>query len=472
MGLTNNIQDSTTKFVSIDDFFKRDILLFIPEYQRTYSWKNNNIEDFNYAINQLLFEQFNSKSREKKQFFGTIMLSSDIKKQEYEVVDGQQRLTTFFILIKVLIDLLQNELNSTKKPAQDSSSIINSANSLIFDLNKYAYHVENYDYFNYDQKKILKIKFTNQKDTDDFNNFFKDIEKNKKVSYFKKKITKNYNLIKESVTNFIQDEMDNKKTLLERITSATHCIINNVYFLELNLKDTSNAFAIFDSMNSTGLPLSPFDLVNGFITTKLENEKSNLKEIWIERMKFWRDNEVKLDDYVFWWLNSKKEDVPKVNVYKSVKKIVSIDKIENVASEIIQNFEYLYDFFNKNNFLFLSNYIKLLNRKKIMPVFLALKSKNYKDEKILDIMIKLVKYSTIEYNFFGTSPGSFQYKIRSIIDLINESEENSVTFDSIKTLPKIIDDFNTYKEKDIFEKLSQNKINDDQLMKCIFYMKI
>ena len=115
MGLTNNIQDSTTKFVSIDDFFKRDILLFIPEYQRTYSWKNNNIEDFNYAINELLFEQFNSKSREKKQFFGTIMLSSDIKKQEYEVVDGQQRLTTFFILIKVLIDLLQNELNSKKK---------------------------------------------------------------------------------------------------------------------------------------------------------------------------------------------------------------------------------------------------------------------------------------------------------------------------------------------------------------------
>ena len=114
MGLTNNIQDSTTKFVSIDDFFKRDILLFIPEYQRTYSWKNNNIEDFNYAINELLFEQFNSKSREKKQFFGTIMLSSDIKKQEYEVVDGQQRLTTFFILIKVLIDLLQNELNSKK----------------------------------------------------------------------------------------------------------------------------------------------------------------------------------------------------------------------------------------------------------------------------------------------------------------------------------------------------------------------
>lgn len=70
----------------------------IPDYQRGYSWQDKQIEDF--------WEDITSAIEKKvKHYFGTVYLKFNCKyynKKYYDVIDGQQRLTTLFVLLKIL----------------------------------------------------------------------------------------------------------------------------------------------------------------------------------------------------------------------------------------------------------------------------------------------------------------------------------------------------------------------------------
>lgn len=69
----------------------------IPVYQRPYSWEENNIDDFL----QTIMDGFNNNSEMK--FFGTMQFNvNGNEEKEYEIVDGQQRLTTIILFAHVL----------------------------------------------------------------------------------------------------------------------------------------------------------------------------------------------------------------------------------------------------------------------------------------------------------------------------------------------------------------------------------
>jgi hypothetical protein len=72
----------------------------IPVYQRAYSWEN---EQLNVFINDLK-EQIRG---DNNYFLGNILLETIKKDIEYEVIDGQQRLTTLMIFFRAIIDVLK-----------------------------------------------------------------------------------------------------------------------------------------------------------------------------------------------------------------------------------------------------------------------------------------------------------------------------------------------------------------------------
>ena len=73
-----------------------NINLVIPEYQRPYKWTAKN-------VNQLLDDIIQAKSENKEVYrVGTLILHKDRNRGEYNVVDGQQRITTFALLLKAL----------------------------------------------------------------------------------------------------------------------------------------------------------------------------------------------------------------------------------------------------------------------------------------------------------------------------------------------------------------------------------
>ena len=81
-----------------DDHPLKDIKLVIPNYQRPYKWTAKN------AI-QLLDDIIEAKNDNKEVYrVGTLILHYDKEKNIYNIVDGQQRVTTFSLLLLALLE--------------------------------------------------------------------------------------------------------------------------------------------------------------------------------------------------------------------------------------------------------------------------------------------------------------------------------------------------------------------------------
>ena len=94
MATGGNVQSIKALFADVEQFD-------IPDFQRNYAWENKEIDDF--------LTDVNSATRLGKQhFIGALILLSksapDDRKKCYEVIDGQQRLTTLFMYLAVLRD--------------------------------------------------------------------------------------------------------------------------------------------------------------------------------------------------------------------------------------------------------------------------------------------------------------------------------------------------------------------------------
>jgi uncharacterized protein with ParB-like and HNH nuclease domain len=72
----------------------------IPEYQRPFSWDSDNFED--------LIDDITGASKDQDYFLGTIVLHNREDLGLYDIVDGQQRLTSVMILLACLRDLIDD----------------------------------------------------------------------------------------------------------------------------------------------------------------------------------------------------------------------------------------------------------------------------------------------------------------------------------------------------------------------------
>ena len=101
-----------TKLVS--EFFESPRKRYkIPNYQRAYSWEQPNWQTFLDDIREQL-------GGENSYFFGNVMLETVKVGKEYEIIDGQQRLTTLVIFMRALINILRAHADNEKNFGNDA----------------------------------------------------------------------------------------------------------------------------------------------------------------------------------------------------------------------------------------------------------------------------------------------------------------------------------------------------------------
>lgn len=98
------------KLKKIGDYLKldEDTVFTIPEYQRAYSWSIDNCDKLWQDIND--FVDSDSKDR---YFFGTIIINCQDDDTKYGLIDGQQRTTTFLLLLKALLVRINTAIERT-----------------------------------------------------------------------------------------------------------------------------------------------------------------------------------------------------------------------------------------------------------------------------------------------------------------------------------------------------------------------
>ncbi|WRD08471.1 DUF262 domain-containing protein [Helicobacter pylori] len=219
---------------------KEEFYYQIPIYQRPYQWTEENCE----KLLDDLFEDY-EEDRESDYFCGSLVLvksDPNSKTETYDIVDGQQRLSTFILLAKVLADLYNDCLDPKNlehlqegwkdRHTERKRLSFNTIGSNAED--DFAYALEHFNDSQASKNKIIE------------NNYLKNAICLK--NYLEKKEIKNIN-------NFID---------------WLYC---NVVFVTITCPDADKALRIFNVLNARGLPLHAIDIFKVELLKKLANKK-------------------------------------------------------------------------------------------------------------------------------------------------------------------------------------------------------
>jgi len=232
-------------------FGDSDAFYQMPIYQRPYAWDKERVEQLWYDILDAYKNNSEDEKNDKNYFLGSIVVVKN--SHAFEVVDGQQRLTTLTILFCVLRDL---ELNIDKK-----NVIHNSIKDLVEGKErlKLTTHLNNQAFF---EETILK--------KIDFSTSRKELYQNRFLQtafYFKDLIEKANDPNSE---DYIQD-----------FNAFIDYLFNRTTMIKVVCFDEGFAIKLFTVLNDRGLDLSPADIIKAYLLQYLdENKRANFIEVW------------------------------------------------------------------------------------------------------------------------------------------------------------------------------------------------
>ncbi len=223
----------------------------IPIYQRPYQWTEENCE-------KLLDDLLSSYEcyKESDYFCGSLVLiaidtDSKTNATTYDIVDGQQRLSTFILLAKVLATLYDKVLNKTSREF----------------LEKSLGDTEG------EKRKRLIFNTIGLNAKDDFQDvlkFFDDLDASKGKNSKSNDPSKGKNrYLKNAIClkNYLE------KNEIEDINAFIRWLYFKVNFITITCSDTDMALRIFNVLNARGLPLHAIDVFKVELLKKLTEEK-------------------------------------------------------------------------------------------------------------------------------------------------------------------------------------------------------
>lgn len=225
----------------------------IPEYQRPYAWSAEQIET--------LFEdlaEYTELDKESTYFLGTIVSYTN-DNGEQEIIDGQQRITSLFLLLRAFYAKLVSMVETPE--AKNFKSQIESA---LWEQDELTAAV---DY----QKILITSRVMGDEGNDSFANI---LTTGKAKSEAKDNYSRNYNLFIEMVEKYatVQPEM---------FYYFIRNLLNKAILLPITADSQDTALTIFSTLNDRGLALSDADIFKAKMYNHLShNEKHDFIDKW------------------------------------------------------------------------------------------------------------------------------------------------------------------------------------------------
>ena len=228
----------------------RNYYYTVPDYQREYIWEQSNVN----LLLADIYDEFISDPN-SEYFIGSVVVNR-LGDGNYEVIDGQQRLTTLFLglcVFKKFFKEMPDYLNSVQSlllsggTVNERGEIINKSHLIL----------------QYEDSTDLLDKIVEEKDI---------------------RITMNGSSAKiknayDEIRNFLNTNFTDKKEIAKFYGYYT----NKVNFIQIETPNINDALKTFETINERGIGLNPMDLLKNLIFRQLDRDK--FKEINLEWKK-------------------------------------------------------------------------------------------------------------------------------------------------------------------------------------------
>ena len=348
---------SETNFQTLIEGAKQYV---VPLFQRPYSWQKKQWQELLADLNDL----YDNEST-NTHFIGSIVTMPTLLKPEnvtpYLLIDGQQRLTTIFILLILLRDLARAEGKRLGDKIHDTLL-----------TNQYVDDLEHF--------KLLPT----QQDRDAFLGL---IKQSKELSH-SSAIVECYMFFKQHI----------RKLDLEKLNQV---ITNRLAVVSIILESDDNPYIVFESLNAKGLSLTQADLIRNYFFMKIDLNQQEMiyHDYWLPMQEALGES---LTDFMRHYLASDGVIVKKDEVYLVLKQ--KVDKHKDAFAELnrIKQFSDYYEKIinpEKENNLEIRDAITRIKCLKITVLYPFLLNcyhsyveENLSTNKFLDILATLENY--------------------------------------------------------------------------------
>lgn len=270
--------------LSLQKLFNETIFR-IPDYQRGYSWSNQQLEEFWSDLTSLLpfQEHYTGMISLKKIEPNSIINSADKWNEEkwlvnsgfnvYEIVDGQQRLTTLIILINEIVSYCKEknieELNSTLLSEIVEKYLYKTKPNNIIRTYKFGYEEDNPSY------KYFRHVILGEPNNGTIEETFYTLNLYNAKKFFKNRIE-----------NYV--EQYGVQKLEEIYRKITLQLKFNLY----DIKDDFNVYVAFETMNNRGKRLSYLELLKNrliYLSTLFDNSEDEKNQVRVDINDTWRE---------------------------------------------------------------------------------------------------------------------------------------------------------------------------------------
>lgn len=287
----------------------------IPTYQRNYVWESKQIKQLLNDIKKLIKTEKNEKNYH---YIGSIVYintSSVGMYYEKTIIDGQQRLTTIFLILQTLKIIASSKGDLTK--ASNINTMYLENNAFVDDNFKYRLKPLISD------DKVYELIAKNN---------LSELDKYKESNVYKA-----FSTIHKEIKNWLNEEIS-----IDQIIEA----IDKLKIVWIQLEKDENPQQVFESINSTGVNLTSADLIRNYILMNKDNEKQTYlyENYWIPIENNYVKTSKLSEFFRFYCAIKQKSIINQKDVYEIFKKeFDSIEKEdEDKLKDILSYARYYY----------------------------------------------------------------------------------------------------------------------------------
>lgn len=307
--------------VGLLEFLKMSIgsQFVIPVYQRNYTWTaNKEVKQYFEDLENVI------KGKYDKHFLGILIYLDtpiDYSSREFSVIDGQQRLTTTFLILYAIKNLMiENKLIDDAKKLENQ-----------FLINQYV-----------SDKMKLKLKPLVSDDQ-----VYKQIVEDKfeEITETGSNIYKNYFWIVDKIKELL-NEYDFNTILMA---------LDKLYVVCVPVTSFDSPQKIFESINSTGAKLVASDLIRNYVLMDIpsDTQESFYNQYWKKLEDNLTSEPKKIELFFRMFLACKMRYLPNISAVYSLFKewftseIDGGNTVEEVLKEIVKYSKYYYNIYSK-----------------------------------------------------------------------------------------------------------------------------
>lgn len=432
------------------------LIYSVPRFQRDYSWTSTEWDDLWQDIESLYEDD-----GEQEHYMGYLVLQSKDSKN-FDVIDGQQRLSTLSLLILAVLANLKHLIDSENEVENNKQRLNQLRSSFIGYLDPVTL--------------IAKSKLNLNRNNDSiYQRYLVPIEPSPKrnLKATEHLMRKAFEWFYDNVKKRFQNKF-NGKELAQFIDSLS----DKLFFTVITVNNELNAYKVFETLNARGVKLSSTDLLKNYLFSVVHNagsdehEMNELDDRWERLVGLIGSGS--LPDFLRSYWNSKNKFVRHSELFKRIRERVNNKK---EVFELIRDIERNADVYAALPYpedelwdMEQASYIKLLkmfNVRQLYPLLLAGYQKLGKVD--FTTLLRSCMVISFRYNVIGNLAANEQERVYNRVSIGISNDTLTTIKDTLNSLKPIYVSDQKFKNDFIDKELRTTQTRNKRIVRYTLF---